>query len=244
MTDKKKKTVRRKPPVILIVLMLVTCIAVSAAVIVNIFGILRTQEPEPDTVPAAEKNSRSMRNDYYEIGNNPTDLEKEEFQKLTDAVNSGTDAEKAEACARNFVADHFTWTNKDGNYEIGGIQYVYGEKASGFETWSRHNFYDDLDLYITQYGRDKLIEVASITTTSVKEAPDFVYERWLDTGVSENISFKCYEVNLAWTYADNCTITEQFPNEGRFFVIYNTVRYEIAEFYDMDSIREWEAQNS
>ena len=60
MTDKKKKTVRRKPPVILIVLMLVTCIAVSAAVIVNIFGILRTQEPEPDTVPAAEKKNGSI----------------------------------------------------------------------------------------------------------------------------------------------------------------------------------------
>ena len=249
MTKTKKKTTTNKRHRssavngILVILMCFVVLAAIGAVVMNVINIAKTETATGNVEPTSNTTVKSMRNDLYEIGNNPTDVEKEECQKLSDAVKAEDDMAMAEAVARNFVCDYFTWTNKDGNYEIGGLQYIYAEKIAGFELWSRYNFYSDLDLYISQIGRNKLIEVSSVTTDSISKAPDFVYERWLDTGVTENVIFESYEVNLSWTYASNSTIANNFPTAGRFFVIKSGNRFEIAEFYDMESILEWEAEN-
>jgi hypothetical protein len=148
-----------------------------------------------------------------------------------------------EAVVKNFVTDYFTWTNKDGNYEVGGLQYIFGSKYAVFEEWSRYNYYADLDLYINQYGRDNLLQVKEVTVDKeTAVAPDFATTEWSDD-VKTDILYKSYEVNVSWTY-ENCALdTEQFVDGARFFLVNNNGRWEIAEFYDYDSIHEWEVEN-
>ncbi|MBP3891871.1 MAG: hypothetical protein J6D29_06840 [Solobacterium sp.] len=206
-----------------------------------------TSTPSEETAAVETMSSDtgvSMRNDMYSVGNNPTDLQQEYFQKLTDAIKSQDKAAIAEAVVYNFVSDYFTWTNKDGNYEVGGLQYIYTPDIAGFEQWSRYNFYKDLDLYISQKGREKLIEVQSITTSKpVEKAPDFAVTVWDDPQTKREIKYESYEVNVTWEYT-NSSDANSFPTGARFFVIDNDGRLEIAEFYDVESIKEWEASQS
>lgn len=235
--------------VLLFVLIGLTALMIAALAI----NILRIRMQKSTTTEASEEETtetinvdtgKSMRNDLYVIGNNPTDIQQEYFQQLTDALKSGDGAAIAEAVVYNFVSDYFTWTNKDGNYEVGGLQYIYAPDVAGFEQWSRYNFYKDLDLYISQEGRDKLMEVASITTEKATEkAPDFSVITWDDPETKKELTYESYEVNVNWTYA-NAKDADRFPTGARFFVINNEGRYEIAEFYDIESIHEWEAKQS
>ncbi len=183
---------------------------------------------------------KSMKNNLYEIGNNPTEVSKEYFQKLTDSVSSGTPEEKAEAVVYNFVTDYFTWTNKDGNYEVGGLQYIYAEKYAKFEEWNRWYNYSNMDLYISQYGRENLPQVASITT----EVPTFRTDDFTVQSVDPIVTYPCYQVQVAWTYADTAKVDlNDFPHRMRFQVVDHDGRFEIVEFYDMDSGEAWEKEN-
>ncbi len=186
------------------------------------------------------KTGKTMKNSLYEIGNNPTEISKEYFQKLTDSLSSGTPEEKAEAVVYNFVTDYFTWTNKDGNYEVGGLQYIYAEKYAKFEEWNRWYPYSNLDLYISQYGREHLPEVAEITT----EVPTFRTDDFTVQSVDPPVTYPCYQVQVSWTYGSEATVNlTEFPHRMRFLVADHDGRFEIVEFYDMDSVEAWEAEN-
>ena len=183
---------------------------------------------------------KSLKNNLYEIGNNPTEISKEYFQKLSDSVSAGTPEEKAEAVVYNFVTDYFTWTNKDGNYEVGGLQYIYAEKYAKFEEWNRWYNYSNMDLYISQYGREHLPEVAPITT----EVPTFRTDDFTVMSVDPPVTYPCYQVQVSWTYGDNATVDlNDFPHRMRFQVVDHDGRFEIVEFYDMESVEAWEAEN-
>ena len=181
----------------------------------------------------------SMKNDLYRIGNNPTDVEKEYFQKLTDAIKGGNSEEIAEAVVYNFVSDYFTWTNKDGNYEVGGLQYIYAEKYTKFEEWNRWYNYSNLDLFISQYGRENLIQVKEITT----EVPTFRTDDFTVNSVDPAQTYPCYQVQVKWTYEPTSVDLTEFPDRMRFQVVDHDGRFEITEFYDMPSVEAWEAEN-
>lgn len=165
----------------------------------------------------------SMKNDYYTIGNNPTELNKENFKALTSALKEGDDLKIADAVVRNFIAEYYTWINKDGNYEVGGIQYIYGPKYTSFAEESRWGFYKDLDLYITQYGRENLLEVDSIET-KVDYAADYV--------IGDQV-LKAYYVEATWTYKSSSKINvDEFQKTGYFTVADNNGRFEIVRMFD------------
>lgn len=234
--DIRKKNRRMNHTFILILVGL--CVFTALGFGLNIIRVMGQKEPEVTEETMTSDTGPSMKNDQYLIGNNPTDIQKDYFQQLTDAINAQDNAAIAEAVVYNFVSDYFTWTNKDGNYEIGGLQYIYGSRIAAFEQWSRYNFYQDLDLYLTQLGRDNLIEVASITTDQpTTVAPEFATLKWDDAGNSQEVLLESYEVNVSWTYKN---ANENFPTGARFFVVNNEGRWEIAEFYDYESIHEWE----
>lgn len=224
--------------------LLILSVAIICIFIFNIVSVATKKTASGKAQSLSSETNKTMKNDQYEIGNNPTSVEKEYFQALTDAINSGDNEKIAEEVVYNFVSDYFTWTNKDGNYEIGGLQYIYSGSITSFEEWSRYNFYSDLDLYISQKGRNNLIQVKEITTDSVSAAPDFSTYYWEDSETKTELTFESYEVNVSWTYESNGANTSNFPTGARFFVINNSGRWEIAEFYDNESIREWEAENS
>ncbi|MEG0177649.1 hypothetical protein [Anaerorhabdus sp.] len=165
----------------------------------------------------------TMKNDQYTIGNNPTDFSKETFKKLTKALKDNVPEDIATAVVENFIADFYTWTNKDGNYEVGGTQYIWSSKYVSFMEQQRYGFYKDLDLYISQYGRENLLEVDTITASAIKIDGDYEFN---------GSTYPQYYVTAEWTYKATDKIdTSEFMDMGYFIVANHDGRYEIVEFY-------------
>ena len=225
---------------LIFVLLAVSAVTIVALIVNTVRVVRASSVANQGTEEGMSANTgQSMKNDVYIIGNNPTDVEKEYFQKLTDALKGGTPEEIAEAVVYNFVSDYFTWTNKDGNYEVGGLQYIFAEKYAKFEEWNRWYPNSDMDLYISQYGRSNLIQVKEITT----EVPTFKTDDFTVQSVDPAETYPCYQVQVKWTYEDCDVNTADFPNRMRFQVVDHNGRFEIVEFYDMPSVEAWEAQN-
>ena len=224
-------------------ILIALCLAVIAGYIFNIVRIARTASSKTDDSLEIDT-SNALHNDQYTIGNNPTDVQKTYFEGLTDALAAQDEAAICDAVVNSFVSDYFTWTNKDGNYDVGGLEYIYGPKMSTFAQWSRYNFYRDFDLYVSQYGRTKLIEVMEITPVeATKRAPDFTIVEYDSAGNRQETTLKSYEVNVQWTYQPGAQSVENFPASGRFYVVDHNGRWEIAEFYDLVSVEEWESSH-
>lgn len=219
----KAKARRAKKNKQIIYMMLAASLVVVAVMGFNIIRISLKKSAGSGEV-VEKTNTSSMKNDQYVIGNNPTQFQQDEFKKLTEALKGDDPLAISEAVVRNFIADYFTWTNKDGNYEVGGLQYIYGPMFTSFQEQSRWEFYKDLDLYISQYGRENLLEVTDITTTANYAAK---FEHY-----SGDV-YDAYYIEASWNYKASSKIdVDDFQKTGYFTVVNNGGRYEIAQFFD------------
>ena len=89
----------RKINQILMYVMLGVSAVTIVALLVNTVRVVKASSADSaGTQEGMTANTgQSMKNDVYIIGNNPTDTEKEYFQKLTDALGGGSPEEIAEA---------------------------------------------------------------------------------------------------------------------------------------------------
>ena len=219
----KAKARRAKKNKQIIYMMLAASLVVVAVMGFNIIRISLKKSAGSGEV-VEKTNTSSMKNDKYVIGNNPTQFQQDEFKKLTEALKGDDQLAISEAVVRNFIADYFTWTNKDGNYEVGGLQYIYGPLFTSFQEQSRWEFYKDLDLYISQYGRENLLEVTDITTKA-DYAADFEHY--------SGETYKAYYIEATRNYKSSSKIdVNSFQKTGYFTVVDNDGRYEIAQFFD------------
>lgn len=207
-----------------IMLILAASLITTVLLSINIvrIGFKKTASTGGETLQLS--GGKVQKNDYYKIGNNPTSVQKDYFKELTDSLSDTSEEGKkatAEALVKCFVADYFTWTNKDGNYEVGGTQYVFGPKYVMFQEQSRYQFYADLDLYITQYGRENLLEVSSVEVSEASEAaPETINEE----------SYNSYYVEARWEYKDSSKIdVSEFQNKAYFVIVDNAGRLEVAQ---------------
>ena len=220
MTEERKKAKRNSRLIhnFLLTLLLVTMVAMLGAFGINIYKIVKAETQE-EKVIEVEKPENEFINDYYTIGHNATDFNKECFRELNAALDSGEQAKIATAVAKCFIAEYYTWTNKDGNYDIGGMQYIYTPGQKDFETYSRYNFYNDLDLYINQLGTPNLIEVSAITVNSCDSTT------YTDgDGVERN----GFNVDASWTYKSGSMSTEDVQSSAMITAIDHDGRWEIA----------------
>lgn len=167
----------------LVIALIATFLLTIIAFAVNIVRISKKETGEGETIetevePVEVGNEYS--NDYYSIGYNATEVNKEYFRQLDEAVEAETPVKTdiASALVKSFVAEYYTWTNKDGNYDIGGMQYIYTDRRADFEKYSRYGFYADMDLYLKQYDRSELYGGKTIQRSD--DNPETVQSR-LDT---------------------------------------------------------------
>lgn len=225
---KKKKSLNTNN--LMVVLLVITAVVVCGALGFNIYSILNADTGE-GTTDTVQKVSNEYSNDYYTIGNNPTDVNKEYFKEINSALKEDDNVAIAEALSKTFVTEYYTWTNKDGNYDIGGIQYIYKPKQSDFETYTLNNFYEDLDLYLTQVDRDDLIEVREVTVNSSSEG---TYGVQADGQTDEEgnpvlTDLPCVSVDVSWTYQESGALSvESFQSHAVIRVVDNNGRWEIA----------------
>lgn len=220
--DKKMKN-RRKTNILLIVL-LIAMLAVIAASAVNIYQVRSKTSGSDDTIKT-ETISNKYINDDYSIGNNATDINKDYFLELNDAIATGDSALIAQDVVKCFVTEYYTWTNKDGNYDVGGMQYIYTDRQSDFSSYSRDNFYSEMDNYLAQNDRSSLIQVSEVTIDSCTENPAIT----VMNASGEQISYPGYSVSASWTYKDGSVMdTGAIQSSAVFSVINHDGRMEIA----------------
>lgn len=229
-------------------------------VAIGIFGTITYREVQK-LKDLANGGQIEVKNEYvidsmnYILRDNPTDLQKEYFAELKAAVEEGVladgeaadDAAIAALVAKNYVADFYTWTNKRGQYDIGGFGYIYdGEFENGDHykenvyLQARDGFYKYISTYGTEYGKENLLEVESVEITKCEKmsSPYVISEHvenrqdasgeWYD--YRENHNFDAYLVSCRWTYKENNYLNlNQFANSINLAIIKNGNRFEIVE---------------
>ena len=103
-----------------------------------------------------------------------TDFQVELFERLTleksifeESPDRGSKTELAALVVQNFIADFFTWSNKEGRWDVGGLQFIASEVRSNFRDAAIDGFYLYLNQYIELFGREGLIQVDQVWIRSV-----------------------------------------------------------------------------
>lgn len=225
MSTKETRRKYRKINNWLIIVLLCMIPLTAGAFIWNLWQISHTNAGEGETLAGDDTDTETVNefhNDFYTIGNNSTQINKDSFRELNNAITAQDPAKISEALTKCFVTEYYTWTNKDGNYDIGGMQYIFTDKRKDFEKYTRYNFYADMDKYLTQYDRDTLIQVKDVTVNSVEQTDDFTPEG------SESV-YECWLVDASWTYEESSSMdTSEIQSDGEFLVVNHDGRLEIA----------------
>ena len=159
------------------------------------------------------------------LRDNATELQKDLFKQLQQAYRDGNDEEAARLTAECFIADFYTWTNKYGSYDVGGVYYC--ADRYNVELFGRDTFYKYVSYYIDKYGSDNLLEVTSIEANGgFVEGSKYEVE-------SAGASFDQYAFEVSWEYADHAHFTDKEFCTFQYVIVVksNTGRFEIVEAY-------------
>lgn len=162
----------------------------------------------------------------YALRKNATDVQLEYFTELKNAVevDGADDATIAGLVCKNFVADFYTWSNKQGQFDISASYYFYTPDKEATYIKARDGFYKYLSNYIQKYGAENLLQVASVNVTKASLA-GYPYNP-----ASGETFDKCYDVTCTWTYADNAIFSPSgYATSMNFLVVKREGRFEIAE---------------
>lgn len=171
--------------------------------------------------------------DYgYQLRANATDLQYNYFQELIEELQKEEvdDVAVAASVAKNFVADFYTWSNKGGMYDVGGMCYVYSAGLANIYMYAKDSFYHYLNYYIDEYGSENLPEVANVEIVEAQKADS-------KFGI-DGVNHPCYFVRARWSYVEKegGYDTSSFWTEQDIYVIKNvdSGRYEIVQMYEVN----------
>jgi len=176
-----------------------------------------------------EESSSAEKMGYY-LRANATDLQislYEELEALLEAEEEDSEAIALSIC-KNYVADFYTWSNKKGIYDIGGLTYVYATIKPNMYNQARDGFYHYLNHYINQYGSDNLLEVISVDGEVWALKEGFKYQLDEDTTFEDS-----YMISLTWEYKDSSVFDNSEYARAQYFTVVRNEdgRYEIMEAY-------------
>ena len=166
----------------------------------------------------------------YHLRSNATKYQTELFKDLTKAVEDGSEKyEIAKLVAENYVADFYTWSNKDGTYDVGGMYYVYSPQKTTIYTQARNTYYKYVTYYINEFGANNLLEVENITSTLGDKVGTYEFE---------GKKYDSYFVTCEWTYKNEATFSNVstkidggFVKKEYFTIIEKDGRFEIVQAY-------------
>ena len=219
-------------------LYLVLCI-LPLFIVMGVFGYIIYKDAKSLLSLAKGDATIEVKDEYvipgmnYVLRDNATDIQKEYFTELKNLIEGGNadDAEVAGLVCKNFVADFFTWSNKAGQYDVGGLYYVYTPQKQIIYTQARDEFYKYINEYINQYGSKNLLEVDHVDAISKKYSEDYYIARTTE-GV-ETAYDEVYVVECNWTYVEKEKFnTRSYAKKMNFVVVNNEGRYEIVEAYE------------
>lgn len=194
-------------------------------VVFVIFTIISVKKLSPSSENEAPSYSNEIEGMNIFLRSNATDLQKDLFKQLQTAYSEGNDEEAAKLTAECFIADFYTWTNKYGSYDVGGVYYC--ADRYNLELFGRDTFYKYVSYYIDEYGSNNLLEVVSISAEG-GFVPDKKY-----TIEESGKSYDYYYFEVRWEYANhpNFTSNEYITMNAISVIKSDTGRFEIVEAY-------------
>ena len=190
-----------------------------------------------EEIPPEKAPSYNIPEYSYTLRANCTDIQFEYFQELIAAVEKenteeGDPKEIVQALVKSYVSDFYTWSNKEGVYDVGGSYYIYSGTRPNFLSDARDYFYHYINYYIDKYGQENLLEVQEVTINGVEKTAEFEVD-----GMKND----CYYVDASWTYVDKQSefdrdFKDVFVHHQAFYVIKNADngRYEIVQIYELE----------
>lgn len=244
---------RKTRPIAVLVALLPLLIVITILGVKTVKGIKGLKALNSETAVEV-KDDHNIPTMNYVLREGETEYQQELFNALKAAVENGesTNEELAKLVAENFVADFFTFSNKNAQYDVGGMYYVNKDSRENMYTYARDTIYKYLTSYIDTYGKENLMVVKDITAT-VKKAGTYPVTTSTSYYVDEynleyeytTIDYDCYEVELSWDYeAGEGFSTTKWPKEALIKVIDNSteMRYEIV--YVDTEFKEEEVENT
>ncbi len=168
--------------------------------------------------------SRNIEPYNYYLRVNATDYQQELFDELKEICKSEViDYEQLSASvAKNFVADFYTWSNKKGSYDVGGMCYTNEDLRLNMYQKARDLYYSNLNKYIEEYGSESLPEVELCTTEL----------RRVDEYEMDGVSCPRYQIKVRWTYKEGSVLTDDMQCSLAIYLLLNEGRMEIVEAYE------------
>lgn len=185
----------------------------------NIIGTISGNEN--DTTIKAE-NIINFGGSTYFLRDNATDVQKDYFKELQDLCNGSDDSEDtnkkiAEAVVKNYVIDMYTWSNKQGQYDVSCLSYLYEYQKENIYIQIRDQYYKYINQYINKYGSENLPEVESVETQI--DGQKFVFE-FEDKDDGDLVTYDAYKVKARWFYKEKASNIDMsaFSTECNFVV--------------------------
>lgn len=204
------------------------CIALSAFLVYNSLdelglGVLTEQ---PVVLPEDQGSH------LYSEPKNPTAVHREYYDQLIEVSKKYPDEfepyEISRAVIRCFISDFYTWTNKEGNYDVGGLGYLYGPNHLTFALYARDTYYQNFNHFEKEFGIENLMEVESVSFMNETFAGDIEINGEL---------MPAYYFEVEWTYKEGSLMdTSKLQCRGAFTVVENKEagRFEIARIYNIE----------
>ena len=192
-------------------------------IVFTVFIVISAKSLANNASQEATSYSDSIEGMNIYLRKNATDLQRDLFKQLQKAYEDGNDEEAARLTAESFIADFYTWTNKYGSYDVGGIYYC--ADRYNIEQYGRDTFYKYVSYYIDEYGSENLLEV-----TSVNAVGGYVPgSKYTIDALGE--SFDQYYFGVTWEYADhpNFSSNEYITNQYVIVIKDSIGRFEIVE---------------
>ncbi len=220
--------------------LILAAIALIALVTIVVCGLQIVSSFKTNNQPVTKNTT-----DLYSLPSTATEYQKSLYDDLAVAVNTvsskeeyinGSWLEAVPSIAKMFITDYFTWSNKKGSFDVGGLDLVFGPSHINIQANKKMTFYKDWDLYAEKCGKENLPTVKNVTVTSYTHLEDPYYfdqytMNW-DTMKYEYsvVEYDKYEVVLDWEYEDNETFDfSLFPTSGTVTMIYRDNRLEVTD---------------
>lgn len=190
------------------------------------------------------KDTHKISSMNYVLRDNETELQLNLFTNLKDTIEGNVEGSTEEDIIKlvvmNHIADFYTWSNKLGQYDVGGLYYVNSICRENVYIKARDTFYKYINTYMEQYGVENLLEVASVDVTSVtKASKKYPITRSRRYDISEydvayeytTTEYDAWDVKVNWTYKESSVFsTSKYPTSTTVKVINNVDdgRYEIV----------------
>lgn len=150
----------------------------------------------------------------YHLRGNATDYQVELFKELEKAIDSNDDLKIAECVAKNYIADVYTWTNKKGKWDIGGMSFVYSKHNNAIYYQIKDDVYNLYEKTRKDSGEVNLIEVTNVEVVSSNKNPE--------SFEIEGKTYEAYDVNCKFSLSGLENIANLISHNGYFTIIKNT----------------------